>query len=148
MGLLCEVRALTQEEADAFWRTRVKANLPTGINLGKSWHALHWLLTKSDFETPHPLAFLVRGGRETEGEYPYRFFDATLVCSLLDQLPDEALLRERFDPRAMDAANVYPVVWTREGAEARDWVFDCYRKLRDYFVLASLEGKGLLVLIS
>jgi hypothetical protein len=93
------------------------------IDLDKSWHGIHYLLTGSAEEADQPLSFLVAGGR-TIGEIEVGYGPARVFTSAETQAISKALetltaeeLRSRFDPADMTVQNIYPEIWNRSPAE-------------------------------
>src|SRR5688572_17439045 len=87
------------------------------LDLDKTWHGLHYLLTGSAWEGEGPTAFLVEGGELMGvGVRSARVFWPNEVEAIHSALaavtPDE--LRRRFDPQAMMREEVYPQIWDRD----------------------------------
>jgi len=117
-----------------------------GLNLEKSWHVLHYLLTGKAKEAPPPLGNAILGGQEIGGDLGYgpaRFLTAQQVREVAIALgaisKDE--LRERFDLKAMIAANIYPV---RDKSELR-LAQDYFEELSRYYAEAA-EGRNAMLL--
>lgn len=114
----------------------------TSVDLDKAWHGLHWLLTTSVDTVPgDPLSDVIFGGEgvgEDLGYGPPRLLRAARVQVVADALArvDRASLRARMDSEAMEAAEVYPMIWDE------DDVFDsylgpAYDSLRDFYAAAA-----------
>jgi hypothetical protein len=125
------------------------------IDLDKAWHGLHFLLTSTAWEGEPPLDLLVAGGTpldEIEDGYgPPRLIGAREVAAAhraLSGLSDE-VLRARFDPRAMTAADIYPAIWDRDPGEddALGYLMENLHVLRDGLARASAAGLGVVVSI-
>jgi len=93
------------------------------LDLDKSWHGIHYLLTGTAWEGESPLNFLVTGGREVGdeevGQGPARTYTAAEtreVAGALAALSD-AELRARFAPGDMMRLEIYPEIWDRDPAE-------------------------------
>ena len=92
---------------------------PGGVScdLDKAWHAIHFLLTGSDWEGEFPLAFLLAGGVPLKdldvGYGPPRILSPGQVAEVDDTIgaisADE--LCGRFDANAMAEADIYPEIW-------------------------------------
>lgn len=133
-------------------RSLLDAPGPT-LDLDKTWHGLHYLLTGSDWGGAPPLAFIAAGG-EPVGEVdlgygPARAFVPVQVKQLsaaLDALAPEAL-RERFDPDEMMSLGIYPEIWDRDPAEddTLGWLLEVYEPMRGFVRAAAAAGDGLLV---
>jgi hypothetical protein len=125
------------------------------LDLDKSWHAIHFLLTGTAWEGQPPLNFLATGGTEVGddlGYGPARCLASAEVRELakaLEALPSETLLK-RFNPAAMTAAEIYPEIWDRppEEDDTRGYVAEFYGDLRSFVLDAAVEGEGLLISVS
>lgn len=98
------------------------------IDLDKSWHAIHFLLTGSDWDGDFPRGFLVSCGEPVGdvdvGYGPARSFTPDQVKEIsayLGQL-DHSQLREKFTPEKMEEMAIYPSIWTRD--EDPDGIFE------------------------
>ena len=127
-----------------------------GIDIEKSWHGIHFVLTGSDWGGTPPLNFLVSGGTEVGeedvGYGPARAFTSAEVRALhaaLSQLPPEQFAR-RVDLDALSEASIYPDVWDREeeADENRQFLTSYYAALRRYVEALARDGAGMLIYIS
>jgi hypothetical protein len=125
------------------------------LDVDKSWHAIHFLLTGSAWEGEPPLNFIAIGGTEIGddvGYGPARWLNAAEVASLaaaLKNIPTNMLL-ERFDPAALTAADVYPNIWDRppEEDDTRGYVEEYYDMLRSFILDAASEHEALLISVT
>jgi hypothetical protein len=125
------------------------------IDVDKSWHGMHYLLTRSAEGGTPPLDFLLEGGRtvgdEDVGYGPAWVFTAAEtrgIAAAVAGISDEEL-RARYDPRAMDAADVYPSrIWVRDGDEALDYVMEYIAILRATLQEAVEMNRGLMLTLS
>ena len=125
------------------------------IDVDKSWHGMHYLLTRSAEGGTPPLDFLLEGGRtvgdEDVGYGPAWVFTAAETRGIeaaVAAIGDEEL-RARYDPRAMDAADVYPSrIWVRDGDEALDYVMEYIAILRATLQEAVEMNRGLMLTLS
>jgi hypothetical protein len=120
------------------------------LDLDKHWHGVHYLLTGTAWDLGDGAAgAAVLGGADigADGGYgPARLVDADLVRAIaagLDSL-DEQTLRERFDPAAMSAAEIYPDIWTDVDA---DDLLEHVGVLRDFYRSAADNGQAVLLAI-
>jgi hypothetical protein len=127
---------------------------PNYIDLDKSWHGVHYLLTGQAEGGPEPHALAVFGGTEfgTEVGYgPARYLTAdqvALVASALSELPPEELAH-RFDPEDMEAKGIYPeVIWVRDGTEALEDALTGYRQLQVFYQDAAGRGEAVIQWLS
>jgi hypothetical protein len=123
------------------------------LSVDKSWHALHWLLTGSDFEGDPPLNFIATGGTEFGDDLGYgppRAFTSAEVRTV-----DEALrpistagLLARYDGGAM--CDLYPGGWDipEERANNLDDLARNYDALKGFVARAREQGLGLVAFLS
>jgi hypothetical protein len=110
------------------------------ISLDKAWHGVHYLLCGKADSDSSTAAQAVMGGTEVGddlGYGPARYFDAAEVADLARELsrPNlEAEMTARFEPGHMTSLGIYPGTWSPSD---RDWVFDAFRELRQFYVDAS-----------
>jgi hypothetical protein len=122
------------------------------LNIEKTWHALHWLLTGSAEEGDPPLNFIVAGGDEVgEGEdvgygAPRAFISAQ-VRTIHQALTDisTADLIGRYDGHAMQ--DLYPEVWNRpeEQHVNQDDLAYRFETLKAFVAVGVELGYGMLV---
>jgi hypothetical protein len=119
-----------------------------GLNLEKSWHVLHYLLTGKPEDAPPPLGNAILGGKEIGpdlGYGPVRFLDpdeVREVASALSTITSEDLAR-RFDLQAMIAANIYPVRDESELQMAQEY----FQHLARYYSEAVAAGNAMLLYV-
>ncbi len=126
------------------------------LNIGKDWHALHFLLTGDKELEPHslpppPLGNVVQGGKETEWECTYGHVrslspkEVKDVATALSGISVEEL-RLRFSAVSFNAAQIYPhgkrASWTVEEAES---VFEIYPQVVEFFEAAARDGDMILL---
>jgi hypothetical protein len=124
------------------------------LNIGKDWHALHFLLTGDGDLKPHPLpppplGNVVQGGTETEWECTYGHVrsltpdEVKEVANALGRISVEEL-RSRFSVADFAAADIYPLGsgWTEEEAET---VFEVYPRVVRFFQAAAHDGDMVLL---
>ncbi|MCA9640725.1 MAG: YfbM family protein [Polyangiaceae bacterium] len=125
------------------------------LDVDKAWHGIHWLLTGTTWGGDGPTAFIMRGGEqvgdEPVGQGPARGFTAEEVrgiAAALHGLSSE-ILHARFDPQAMETADIYPSeIWMREGDEAFEYLDSYFDQLKDFVLGAAKEGEALLIYIA
>jgi hypothetical protein len=124
------------------------------VDLDKAWHAIHFLLAGSADGGAMPAGFLLSGGTEIGdvdvGYGPARGLtpqQTAEVASMLKELPTEALLA-RYDAAALEAADIYPSIWGRDGDEAREYVEEYYGVLRQFVEGAAARKQGLVLLVA
>lgn len=128
-------------------------------DLDEAWHALQWLLTKprstsegDEWQVSPPEGTLLTAGRAIVGsDHGYgddRAVGPECVAAfdVLLQATPWPRLEERFDPGAMDSADVYPSGWG--GDDRGEWVRDGYHQLRSFVHETHGEALGLVVKLS
>ncbi|MBG0568873.1 YfbM family protein [Actinoplanes aureus] len=123
------------------------------LDLDKSWHGLHYLLTGTAWEVGPGAGAAILGGDEIgdDGGYgPARVLSPEAVRSIDAGLAaiDPATLRERFDPAAMTTAEIYPAIWSG-GEEAFDsFLAPRFQELREFYRTAAAEDAAVLLAIT
>jgi hypothetical protein len=123
------------------------------LDLGKSWHAIHYLLTGTPWETGDGAAgAAILGGDEIgeDGGYgPARVHGLESVRAIavaLDPM-DVETLRARFDPDAMAAARIYPGIRAGEAADFNGLAAH-FAELRRFYRAAADNGEAVLLAIT
>ena len=122
------------------------------LDVDKSWHGLHFLLTGTAWDVVEGAGEAILGGEEIgedNGYGPARLISAETVGAVAAALDavDMTMLRARFDPRAMAAADIYPEIWN--GSD----VFDSYlapnfAALREFYRTAATNGQAVLLALT
>jgi hypothetical protein len=119
-----------------------------GLNLEKSWHVLHYLLTGKAEEAPPPLGNAILGGTEIGGDLGYgpaRFLTALQVREVAAALASISAddLAKRFNLEAMISAQIYPVRDEGELELAQDY----FQQLSHYYADAAAAGNAMLLYV-
>ena len=121
------------------------------LDIDKSWHIIHFLLTGTESECDPPLGNVVMGGTKLSGEdmgqgsCP-RYLTPTEVRDVsraLEAVSPEQLVA-RWDSRRIAAADIYPQIWD-DSPENRDYVSDNYQEVRDLFAVAAENGDAVIL---
>ena len=119
-----------------------------GLNLEKSWHVLHYLLTGKTEEAPPPLGNAILGGEEIGKDLGYgsaRFLTPQQVrdvAAALASVSKEDLVR-RFDLKVMIAARIYPV----KDASELELALQHFEQLSRYYAGVAASGNAMLLYI-
>ena len=158
-------RALSDGELDALFANPARVeqllyeSLLSGngngneLDIDKSWHGLHFLLTGSAWEGSFPLNFIVAGGQEVGddlGYGPARGLTSTEVAQVdaaLEPLTSDEL-GQRFDAQRMTELQIYPDGWTHDPEGERGYLLDFYADLRAFVHRTAGQGHALLVYLS
>ncbi len=122
-------------------------------DVDKAWHAIHYLLNGAAWEGEPPRFNAVLGGEpigdDDLGYGPVRFLTGDEVREVADALEDVPVfvLMERFDPEALDEAEIYPESWGSDDV-GRDYISAHYTGLAEFFRTAARAGDVMLVYLS
>ncbi|SNY66645.1 YfbM family protein [Paractinoplanes atraurantiacus] len=124
---------------------------PGQIDLDKSWHGIHFLLTGTTWDITEGAGSAVLGGTvvgDDNGAGPPRLLRPTEVQAVAAALAPitSGTLRARWDPAALSEAEIYPDAW-----DATD--FDSYLEpnftiLRAFYESAAAENQAVLIAIT
>jgi len=123
------------------------------LDLGKSWHLLHYLLTGSADSAPPPLGNAILGGTPIGpdlGYGPARFLTPRQVAEVAEALAaiEPAELTQRFDPVAIERADIYTYgAIVRSEAFEEEHYLQRFGTLVNYYVDAARNGNGMLLYI-
>lgn len=123
------------------------------LDIGSAWQAIHFLLTGDPWSGGPPFANAVLGGEpvsdEDLGQGPARFLSpeevAAVALALEGVSPEEFI--SRFDPGALNAAEVYPGAWD-DDAGRRTVLAVQYAAVRELFANAAAHHDGMLLYIA
>jgi hypothetical protein len=142
------------ELLEAFLNDQLKSEDPSGtIDVDKSWHLIHFMLTGQADGGPEPLSWAVLGGEEVGedvGYGPARILQPDQVKGISSALSEISIeeFNSRYDPAAMKAADVYlSDMCVRDGDEALEYISDNYSALVDFYRSAAEGGKGAVLLL-
>jgi len=126
------------------------ADLGRPGSIHKAWHGVHYLLAGLDYTPQEPPANCVLGGREVGpdlGYGPARCFDAAQTAAIARTLAelDIASVQARFDPTAMEAAQIYPGGWDQP--DSLEWLTQALAQLHPLYREAQTQGHGMLLAI-
>lgn len=116
-------------------------------DLGKAWHAIHFMLTKTAWDMPKPAGSLLAGSEVGAdcGYGPATILSAGEVVEfskLLADLP-EGFVTSQLDFDALHAANIYPFIWDRKEPTDIEYVRSHFEKLKDFVAEAASNGEGI-----
>jgi hypothetical protein len=123
------------------------ADLP----LDKSWHGLQFLLTGQPVSGDPPLNFLTEGGTDVGdvdvGYGPARMLNSIEVAALHPALEafSQSDLEARFDPAAMKAADIYPMIWEDPPDDLKREYSGYLELLKDHVRRAASSNQTLLI---
>lgn len=117
------------------------------LDLDKAWHGVHFVLCGEVEPGESLLSRAVLGGTEVGEDFsgygPARCFTPAQVAELARALGDPQVERDaagRYDPQRMTELGIYPFGW--EEVDEREWIFDAFRELRDFYADAAAGGRA------
>ncbi|MEN3614350.1 YfbM family protein [Plantactinospora sp. ZYX-F-223] len=123
------------------------------LDLDKSWHGIHYLLTGTAWHIGEGAGAAILGGDvigQDGGYGPARLLDPATVHAIataLDALNVETL-RARFDPNAMATAGIYPDIWANGTEEFDNYLAPNFTKLRRFYQTAAVHRQAVLLAIT
>jgi hypothetical protein len=121
------------------------------LDIDKAWHGVHAVLCGVPDEAPPPLGQVVLGGEplgDDLGYGPCRFLTPEQVRATAAAVAKVSAgeFRRRYDPAALNAAQVYPGHW--EDPDNLEWLADAFEDVRRYFDQASASGEAMLLYLT
>ena len=122
------LRANPSDISDYLYSDDVQES-PSLLDVDKAWHGVHFLLTGSTWEGEVPLCWVVLGGEaigEDIGYGPARFVSVEEVRQINNAISgiDASILSTRYDPDALNKAEIYPDGWGPDDAEYLTGAFE------------------------
>ena len=124
-----------------------------GLDLDKSFGAVHYLLCGSRDSGPEPYCYLQRGGRvigHYQREFEVRAINSNQVVSFESALQtiDRTELLRRYDVRALAADDVYPSgLWDSDDIETFNYIYEKFDALKALLRSAKSQGLGLIMCV-
>ena len=123
------------------------------LEIDKAWHAIHYTLNGSTWEGEGPLSLVVLGGEELGddvGYGPARYLNPDQVRAVAGALSafTSHIFSAEFNPVALDAAEIYPQIWERDGPEGLEYVLHYYNQLAAFYQAAAERGDAALVYLN
>jgi hypothetical protein len=121
------------------------------LSIDKAWHGVHYLLCGEGEPGATLLSQAILGGTdlgEDQGYGPARYFPVEQVAKIACELSRtglEAEMRGRLDPGQMSRLGIYPGGWDHLGG---DWLFEEFRRLRDFYSEAAARGFAIVTCIT
>ena len=124
----------------------------SGLDIDKSWEALHYLLCGDIADGGPPLGYVVPMTLEQGidfGDFAAFYLRAEQVAEALQAIAelDEAQLRMRYDFPAMVEDQVYPIVSDEDEDELFAYLLHHFNAIRHFYSQTAAEGKGLIFYI-
>ncbi|MDP3988898.1 MAG: YfbM family protein [bacterium] len=122
------------------------------LNIGKTWDALHFLLSRSQENTNQILEKVILGGKEIGEKLDYdpaRYVapsEVTEISRILSGISSETL-KKNFDSQAMVEADLYPSIWDEDGV-FEDYLLPSFHELAEFYQDAAKKGNAVLFYIT
>ena len=128
-----------------------------GIDVEKTWHWIHFLITGSVEHGPPddlPLSQVIFDGKEIGpdvGYGPARYLMPEAVKKIAESLPEFSRedVKKKFEQEAkekIEQEKFYPLGW--QGDDDIDYLLSYYRSLVKYFKDAAQKGNGMLIYLN
>ncbi len=121
------------------------------LELNKSWQAIHYMLTGSSGQSRHSLSELMFGGKAmiaADDEAP-RLQDPEQVQQLSVKL--QAVSNEdfaaKYNPKMMDASQVYPCIWAKDGEDGLEYLLHYFKLLKKFYATAAKRQHSVMLWI-
>jgi hypothetical protein len=126
---------------------------PHSLDIDKSWHGIHYLLTGNASKPEAGIGQIILGGKEIgedQGYGPAHYFTAEEVKELAVLLKKETpeKLAARYNPMAMQKADIYPEIWVRDDKEALEYLLEYYKRIVDFYARAAKHNQAILFVIN
>ena len=119
------------------------------LDVDKSWHALHFLLTGTGGESDSPRAFLLHGGTSVAtGDFPILFHTADEVEKIYDSISSESFESyiNRYDVEKMKEEDIYKFDELESSDEdMREYATDYLKSLIEFIELTTKNKQGLAI---
>ncbi|MCW7537951.1 YfbM family protein [Aquabacterium sp. A7-Y] len=151
---LTELRADPDAVADFLFTEAEDGGPAEALDIDKTWHGLHFLLTGESYGGEGPLAWAIMGGEpigEDVGYGPARYLEPQQVREVAAALAPITVqaLNARYDPAAFEKADIYPTgIWRSEGQGAFDYLAEWYEDLVAFYARAAERGDAVLLYVA
>lgn len=123
-------------------------------DLDKSWQAIHYCLNKTDYHADPPMDFIITGGENCGvidvGYGPARLIKSDTVKEIAQKISGITTdhLRQNYNPSKMEALDIYPNIWLRDGDEGFEYIAEYYEDLRSFIINCSKHNLGMALYFS
>jgi len=127
---------------------------PNHLDIDKSWHGIHFLLTGDTWSGEPPLAHVILGGiaiGDDIGYGPARYLtpdEVRVIAQALAGVTREQL-EKRYLPATLEKAEIYPTgIWEAEGNDALEYLLQYYEPLVGFYRDAAARGDAIIQYIN
>jgi hypothetical protein len=153
--------AITQEELDSLLESPEdiseflnETHEEKVIDIDKTWHGIHFMLTGNQYGGDGPLANVIFGaqeiGDEDVGYGPALGTPASTVkgiaaafCSI-----SEAEFKEKFNPSALSKADIYPQIWDEGNEALEQYLLPYFRELQQFYKNAAENNLAVITFLN
>ena len=127
-----------------------KSSQDSELDLDKSWHGIHFLLSGMDWEVRDVKTSAILGGTEHGDEFgygPVRYLAVEQVQTIAKELQVVRMeqLQTEYDPARMSELEIYPDIWDDE--IAKKYLLDYFAKLVQFYSNASNRKLAVLIAV-
>lgn len=113
------------------------------LDIDKSWHGIHFILTNNVWEGEPPARDVILGGEavgEDVGYGPARFLSVEEVKKVNSYLSgiNSNYIKEKYNPEELEKNEIYPNGW---GDEDYDYLVGYFEDLKKFYEKAASENK-------
>ncbi|MFC1750913.1 YfbM family protein [Pseudomonadota bacterium] len=114
------------------------------LDIDKSWHGIHFILTNDVWEGEAPACYVVLGGvpvGDDVGYGPARFLDVDNVKAIDGYLSgvDSTFIQENYNAERLEKKEIYPNGWGE--AEDVEYLTGYFEELKKFYSKAANESK-------
>ena len=127
------------------------------LDIDKSWDGIHFLLTGNslDAEPAHPLRSAILGTYTVDenqdlGYGPANYLPPAEVQEIAESIKDigKEALKQHYNGKRMDALEVYPAIWSKDEAGGFDYLWQHFKKLKEFYEDAATKENAVVMFIS
>lgn len=129
-----------------------KSSAANTLNIGTSWHAIHYLITGKTSSPVPGAGEIIFGGTEIGNDLgfgPAHLFTAEEVKTISDALQAFPLktFTSRYDVKQMQASKIYPENWLKEGDIGRARLLDYFQQILNFYANATKNNQAIIFVV-
>ncbi|WMW80578.1 YfbM family protein [Undibacterium cyanobacteriorum] len=129
-----------------------KSSPSNTLNIGTSWHAIHYLITGKTSSPSPGAGEIIFGGTEIGNDLgfgPAHLFTPEEVKSIAEALQNYPLknFTARYDVKQMQASKIYPENWLKEGDVGRARLLDYFQQILTFYNNAAKNGQAVVFVV-
>lgn len=153
MGLTsAQLEDVIKNEAYFFKLSNDWRNSDRCIDIDKSWHAIHYLLTENAWGGRYPARHVIHGDAQIEimdgGWGPASYLKPDQVLEVNEFLSNVTVddMKKRYDPKSLDSAIIYPDTWLRDKEDRLEWILRFFVQVKKLYKDAAKAGECVLMI--